>query len=56
LLAFVDEIENLITFGRQGAFDYSNMSESIANGLKTAELISTQIVEKEGINITVDVV
>jgi protoporphyrinogen oxidase len=56
LLVFVDEIENLITFGRQGAFDYSNMSESIANGLKTAELISTQIVEKEGINITVDVV
>ena len=47
LLEYVDEIDNLVTFGRQGAFDYSNMSESIASGLKTAELISKRIVERE---------
>ncbi len=47
LLEYVDEIDNLVTFGRQGAFDYSNMSESIASGLKTAEMISKRIVERE---------
>jgi len=50
LLAFIDEIDNLDTFGRQGAFDYSNMSESIASGLKTAEMISEQIDKQEVTN------
>ena len=54
LLAFVGEIDNLVTFGRQGAFDYSNMSESIASGLRTAELISKRIVEKEETYVTMD--
>jgi protoporphyrinogen oxidase len=47
LLAFVGEVDNLVTFGRQGAFDYSNMSESIASGLKTAEMISERIVKSK---------
>jgi len=54
LLEYVDEIDNLVTFGRQGAFDYSNMSESIASGLKTAELISKRIVEREEIYGAID--
>ena len=41
LLEFTGEIENLITCGRQGAFDYSNMSEAIASGIKTAQLVQT---------------
>jgi protoporphyrinogen oxidase len=47
LTKFVDEVDNLVTFGRQGGFDYSNMSESIASGLKTAETISTYISKGE---------
>lgn len=47
LLEFVDGIENLITFGRQGGFDYGNMAEAIASGLAAAQ-ISTRFSEKEG--------
>jgi protoporphyrinogen oxidase len=42
LLAYIDQIDNLITFGRQGGFDYSSISESIASGLKTAALVSSK--------------
>jgi protoporphyrinogen oxidase len=40
LLSSVDQITNLTTFGRQGSFDYSSMSEAIANGYKIAKLVS----------------
>jgi protoporphyrinogen oxidase len=56
LLAYVDELDNLVTFGRQGAFDYSNMSESIASGLKTAELISKRIVENDEQSVVIGAV
>lgn len=39
-LAFAEGIENLITFGRQGAFDYSNLAGAIASGLVAAENIN----------------
>jgi hypothetical protein len=53
-LAYVDGLDNLVTFGRQGAFDYSNMSESIVSGLKTAELISRRIVENDERSIVIE--
>jgi protoporphyrinogen oxidase len=37
LLDFTGGIKNLITCGRQGAFNYSNMSEAIASGIENAK-------------------
>lgn len=48
LLEFVEGIENLITFGRQGGFDYGNMAETIASGLAAAEASSLFFVKREG--------
>jgi protoporphyrinogen oxidase len=36
LVAHIAGIENLITCGRQGGFDYSNMAKAMASGLDTA--------------------
>jgi protoporphyrinogen oxidase len=46
LLDFVGRIENLITFGRQGGFDYSDMAEAIASGLAAAEASSLFLVKR----------
>jgi protoporphyrinogen oxidase len=51
LLNFIEAIENLFTCGRQGAFDYSNMSEAMANGIESAELISKDLIKRD-ISIT----
>jgi protoporphyrinogen oxidase len=40
LLDTIDGITNLFTFGRNGGFDYGNMSEAMASGLAAAETIS----------------
>lgn len=37
VFAFVEGIENLVTCGRQGGFDYSNMATAMASGLAAAE-------------------
>jgi protoporphyrinogen oxidase len=39
LLAFTRSIENLMTGGRQGSFNYGNMSDAIASGIQTAHLL-----------------
>jgi protoporphyrinogen oxidase len=56
LTKFVDEVDNLVTFGRQGGFDYSNMSEAIASGLRTADMISTSLSKGEAMKAKVEVV
>jgi protoporphyrinogen oxidase len=42
LLAYIGTIENLVTCGRQGTFDYSNMSEAIANSIKNTKIKGTR--------------
>jgi protoporphyrinogen oxidase len=39
LFETIDRIVNLVTFGRQGGFDYGNMSEAMASGLKVAKQV-----------------
>lgn len=39
LLNTIDRITNLFTFGRNGGFDYGNMSEAMASGLAAAAMI-----------------
>jgi len=39
LLDFTGSIENLISGGRQGSFNYSNMSDAIASGIETTKLL-----------------
>ena len=35
----ISRFENIVTFGRQGGFDYGNMSDAIASGLTAAETL-----------------
>ena len=37
VLDFIERIENLVTCGRQGGFDYSNMATAMASGLAAAK-------------------
>jgi protoporphyrinogen oxidase len=39
LKEIVSRFDNVVTFGRQGGFDYGNMSDAIASGLTAAETL-----------------
>jgi protoporphyrinogen oxidase len=41
ILEFTGMIENLTTGGRQGTFNYSNMSDAIVNGIENAKQLQT---------------